>query len=73
MITRLGMDFSSKLAVFSISSAADVTNLPTMSEYGKEDAAQCQPVAPGSKATLDDGSGTKYVLSSSTNTWVQEA
>jgi hypothetical protein len=72
MITRLGMDYSSKLAIFSISKASDVENLPTATDNGAEEAADFEPVAPGSYAYLTDGSGEKYVLDGDTNTWKAE-
>lgn len=71
MITRLGYDFESKLGLFSIGGAADVENLPTMTENGKEDAELYEPVCPGSYALLNDGSGGKYVLSDA-DEWVEE-
>ena len=71
MVTRLAMDYSSKLAIFSIGSATDVEKLPTMTEYGKEEAADFQPVSPNSYALLNDGSGGRYILSDS-DVWTKE-
>lgn len=72
MVTRLGFAQGSKLGIFSIGSAADIANLPTMNTDGKGEADTYEPVCPGSYALLNDGTGGKYILKD-TNEWVEEA
>lgn len=72
MVTRLGFDYNSKLAIFSISESSDVANLPLTDRKGVNEAAGFEDCAPGSFAYLTDGTGGKYVLDGKTNTWKEE-
>ena len=65
MVTLNGMDYMTNTAVFSISKAADIANLPTTTSHG----VYSDTVSPGSMAYLTDGSKKKYLLDGDTNTW----
>lgn len=69
MVTLNGMDYTFNTASFSISSAADIAKLPTMTEKGKNEAASYEACAPGSTALLTDGTFGVYVLDGDSNTW----
>lgn len=69
MVTLNGIDYNTKTALFSISGTADIANLPTATEKGKNEAASYEACAPGSTALLTDGSFGVYVLDGATNTW----
>jgi hypothetical protein len=72
MTARVAYDEGTKLAIFSISEAADVANLPLTDKGGSGDAILYEECAAGSKAYLTDGSGGTYVLDGKTNSWKGE-
>lgn len=67
------MDFSTNTAIFSISSAADVAGLPTMTAGAvMGNGEKVGPVKPGSAAYTTDGTGKVYTLDGDTNSWKQK-
>ncbi|MBP3855497.1 MAG: hypothetical protein IK990_07810 [Ruminiclostridium sp.] len=69
MVTLNGIDYATNTAVFSISKAADITELPTTSMTGGNSNETFAPVKAGSLAYMTDGTGTKYVLDGDTDEW----
>lgn len=70
MVARNGIDYATNTAVFSISKAADLADLPTVTAPGRDyKGTNLEPVAPGSLAYMNDGSGKTYTLDGDTNEW----
>lgn len=70
MVARNGIDYATNTAVFSVSKAADLADLPTATTAGRDHRGTVlEPVEPGSLAYMTDGSGKTYVLDGDTNTW----
>lgn len=64
------IDVTTRTAVFSISKASEISDLPTTTEYGKGVLSTVAPVAPGSSCYLTDGTMDIYMLDGDTDTWV---
>ena len=73
MVTQNGYDYAFGTALFSISSAADVAKLPTVTAKGRDGDKVFGAVSAGSLAYLTDGTKTSYVLDGATNTWKERA
>ena len=73
MVALNGMDHITNTAIFSISSASDISGLPTTTTAGSWRNETFPPVKAGSWAYLTDGSGKKYVLDGATDTWKENA
>lgn len=73
MIMRNDMDWNTNTASFSISSAADIANLPTMTEKGKNEAASYEACAPGSSAITTSGDLKLYMLDGASNEWKERS
>lgn len=70
MVSRNGIDYTTNTAVFSVSKAADLADLPTMTTAGRDHKGTAlEPVEPGSLAYMTDGSDKIYVLDGDTNEW----
>ena len=72
MVALNGVDFTTNTSVFSISKAADISDLPTVTTPGRAyNGEVLAPAKPGSLAYMTDGSGKKYWLDGDTNTWTE--
>ena len=74
MVTLNGIDYTTNTAVFSISKAADIADLPNTTTVGIDhNGTRLAPVEPGSLAYITDGTDTTYVLDGDTNTWKERS
>lgn len=69
MVYLNDLDTSTRTAVFSASSASELSKLPNLTDVGKENLSTVQPIAPGSSCYLTDGTMDIYILDGDTNTW----
>lgn len=73
MVELNGMDYSTNTAIFSISKAADLADLPTTTAAAvMHNGEKVGPVKAGSAAYMTDGSGKIYTLDGDTAEWVEK-
>lgn len=73
MVTLNGMDYTFNTASFSISSAADIAKLPTMTAEGREGNTVFPPVKAGSTAITTSGDFKLYMLDGESNSWEERS
>ena len=69
MITVIDINYSTGHTVFAISSASDISGLPTMTAAGQSGSEHFEPVKAGSSAITTSGDTKLYMLDGATNEW----
>lgn len=71
MVSLTEFDNRTHVSTFTASTEADITKLPTTTENGKEELADCEPVVHGSQCIVMRPSAKVFMLDGDTDTWVE--